>query len=108
VLAWSPSVPGGDAHAGRTETSLLLALRPEAVRMARAEPGNLLPLADLLPSVQAAGVAAVSPTGVLGDPTGASAAEGVALLDHLTADLVAAVDRAWPGSAGGEGCPPRL
>src|SRR3546814_12455989 len=26
VLAWSPSVPAGDAHAGRTETSLLLAL----------------------------------------------------------------------------------
>ena len=36
VLDWWPDVPGGDAHAGRTETSLILALRPELVRTARA------------------------------------------------------------------------
>src|SRR5204863_3759592 len=28
VLAWSPRVEGGDAHAGRTETSMMLALGP--------------------------------------------------------------------------------
>ena len=28
VLGWSPSLPRGDAHAGRTETSMVLALRP--------------------------------------------------------------------------------
>ena len=28
VLSWWPRVAGGDAHAGRTETSLMLALRP--------------------------------------------------------------------------------
>jgi creatinine amidohydrolase len=99
VLAWSPRVEGADAHAGRTETSLLLALRPEAVRMERAEPGNLLPLADLLPELQAGGMGAVSPNGVLGDPTGATAAEGAALLDELTADLIAAVDEAWPAAS---------
>ncbi len=37
VLAWSPRISGGDAHAGRTETSLLLALAPEAVRLDAAE-----------------------------------------------------------------------
>ena len=29
VLGWSWSLPGADAHAGRTETSLLLALAPD-------------------------------------------------------------------------------
>src|SRR5688572_66195 len=39
VLAWTPRVPDGDAHAGRTETALLLALAPESVRVEAAEPG---------------------------------------------------------------------
>jgi len=38
----------------------------------------------------------VTSTGVLGDPTGASAAQGRAVLDGLVADLVAHVD-AWRG-----------
>jgi creatinine amidohydrolase len=34
----------------------------------------------------------VSPNGVLGDPAGATAEEGSALLDAMVADLAAAVD----------------
>lgn len=94
VLAWAPAVPGGDAHAGRTETSLLLALDPGSVRADAAEPGNTRPLAELLPALQADGVAAVSANGVLGDPTGADAREGARLLDAMAADLLAAVG-AW-------------
>lgn len=92
VLVWSPSVPpGGDLHAGHTETSILLALAPGAVRMERAEPGAT----DVdLARLRAQGVQAVSPNGVLGDPTGASADEGRALLDTMAADLVSAV-AAW-------------
>ncbi len=78
---WVPcAVAGADAHAGRTETSLLLHLHPDAVRPALAAPGCTTPLRDLLPALRAGGVAAVSPNGVLGDPTGASAAEGERLL----------------------------
>ena len=95
VLAWSPSTPGGDAHAGRTETSLLLALHPEAVRLDHAEPGDTRPLAELLPTLRAGGIAAVSPNGVLGDPAGATADDGRALLDELTEQLVAAVAARW-------------
>jgi creatinine amidohydrolase len=93
VRAWSPSWPG-DAHAGRTETSLQLALSPQRVLLAHAVAGATAPLADLLPQLTAGGVAAVSPTGVLGDPAGASAAEGERLLD-------AAVDalHRWLGPA---------
>ena len=94
VLAWMASVPGGDAHAGRTETSLMLALRPGLVRRRRAAAGDTRPLGELLPTLRAGGVAAVSPNGVLGDPAGATAAEGERLLAALLDDLVAAV-AAW-------------
>ena len=47
-------VPGGDAHAGRTETSILLALDPAVVRMAAAAAGNTAPLRELLPALPSA------------------------------------------------------
>ena len=85
----------GDAHAGRTETSLLLAIDPGAVRLQLAEPGRTEPIATLLPRLRAEGVRPVSSNGVLGDPTGASAEEGRALLDALVRDLAAAVSAHW-------------
>ncbi len=91
VAAWSPSIPGGDAHAGRTETSLMLAIAPQTVRLDEAEAGNSTPLRDLIDDLRAGGVAAVSPNGVLGDPTGASAAEGEELLQKLITDLAVAL-----------------
>jgi creatinine amidohydrolase len=83
----------GDAHAGRTETALMLALRPEAVRLEVAASGDTRPLADLLPELRRTGVRGVSANGVLGDPGEASAAEGEALLDAAVADLVDQVGR---------------
>ena len=92
--AWFPcGVPGGDAHAGRTETSLLLHVEPRSVRTDRSVPGETAPIADLLPRLRAEGVRGVSPTGVLGDPSGASAEEGARLLAGLAARLAAAVVR---------------
>ena len=87
VRAWSPAF-GGDAHAGRVETSLMLALAPALVRSPRPA-GNVAPLASLMPALRAGGVAAVAPNGVLGDPSGASADEGRALLARAVAELVA-------------------
>jgi len=86
VSAWWPSIAGGDAHAGRTETSLLLALDAGAVGPERPV-GATEPLADLLGSMRAGGVGAVAPNGVLGDATDASAEEGEALLTALVEDL---------------------
>jgi creatinine amidohydrolase len=87
VCAWMPRVEGGDAHAGRTETSLLLALDPVAVRREKAAPGATEPIEELMPRLREGGVRAVSPNGVLGDPTGATAAEGERILDALVTDL---------------------
>jgi creatinine amidohydrolase len=95
VLVWRAVTPGGDAHAGRTETSLLLAIDSTAVHLDRAEPGRTEPIADLLPRLRAEGVRPVSSNGVLGDPTGARADEGRALLDDLVYDLAAAVSAHW-------------
>ncbi len=93
VLGWMASVPGGDAHAGRTETSLMLALRPALVRRSRARPGDPRPLGELMPRLRAVGVAGVSASGVLGDPSGAGAAEGERLLAALLDDLLRSVAR---------------
>jgi creatinine amidohydrolase len=78
----------GDPHAGRPETSIVLALTPERVRMDLAVAGDTRPLAELLPRLRSEGVRAVHESGVLGDPTGAQAAEGSALLERLAATLV--------------------
>jgi creatinine amidohydrolase len=84
--AWSPRF-GGDAHAGRTETSLMLALAE--VRSDLAAAGNDAPLAELIDRLRTEGVRPVSPNGVLGNPEGASAAEGHALLAAASARLSA-------------------
>lgn len=91
VRAWSPRL-GGDAHAGRTETSLMLTLG--TVRLEHAASGNRAPLAELIDRLRAEGVRAVSPNGVLGDSTDASAEEGRALLAAAIEDLCATVS-AW-------------
>ena len=97
VLVWRAATPGGDAHAGRTETSLLLAIDPAAVRLDLAEAGPTEPIATLLPRLRAVGVRPVSSNGVLGDPAGASVEEGRALLDALVRDLATAVSTRWRG-----------
>jgi creatinine amidohydrolase len=85
-----------DAHAGRTETSILLHLCPDDVRLGLATPGTTEPLSELIDQLRTGGMGAVSPTGVLGDPTGASAAEGKRLLDDLISRSVASVsDPSW-------------
>lgn len=97
--AWFACAPGGDAHAGRAETSLVLALAPGLVRPDRPA-GNAAPLAELMPALRAGGVAAVSRNGVLGDPAGASAADGERLLAQMAAQLAAATDRWLPDPTG--------
>lgn len=92
VVAWSPCLGnGGDLHAGRQETSLMLHLRPQAVRLERSEAGDRRALADILPELKANGVRAVSPSGVLGDPTGASAMEGSRIFQTMVEDVLSRI-----------------
>ncbi len=93
ALAWWPRFEGprNDAHAGFVETSLMLAIAPDLVHAERARKGETAPLAELWPRLVESGVVAVSPSGVLGDPTGATAEAGRAMLGRLTSDLERAV-----------------
>jgi len=88
VLIWWPHVADGDPHAGHTETSLMLALAPDQVRVGAATPGPIPTLADLYNH----GVRPLSESGVLGDPSAATAAEGLDIFRRLTDHLARAVD----------------
>jgi creatinine amidohydrolase len=76
------------------------ALDPGGVRLDAAEPGATAPLTELLPALRAGGVAAVSPNGVLGDPTGANAPEGERLLAEMAAGLRIRLARWRPDGTG--------
>jgi mycofactocin system creatininase family protein len=98
---WCPCVAsGGDAHAGHTETSILLHISPAEVRTERSRAGNAAPLSELLPSMRRGGVAAVSKIGVLGDPTTATAADGERVLAEMTDDCVRRIRRWMPAADG--------
>jgi mycofactocin system creatininase family protein len=90
VLVWSPRWRG-DAHAGRTETSVMLALDAGRVGPSR-EAGATDSLVDLLPKLRRGGLRSVTGNGVLGDPQGASVEEGAALLGAALDDLASTVD----------------
>src|SRR5690625_4798303 len=100
-VGWLPcAAEGADAHAGHTETSLLLYLSPDEVRFECARAGNSAPLSQLLPEMRRGGVAAVSAVGVLGDPTTATADDGRRLFADMVDSAVAAVDGWAPGPDG--------
>ncbi|RRQ28521.1 mycofactocin biosynthesis peptidyl-dipeptidase MftE [Rhodococcus sp. Eu-32] len=100
-VAWVPcAVPGADAHAGHTETSLLLHLSPEVVDMERVEVGNVEALPDLLPRLREGGTRAVSENGVLGDPRRATAEEGASFLDDMVRRATVATARWMPSATG--------
>ncbi len=91
---------GADAHAGHTETSVLLHLSPSDVRTQRRCAGNDAPLPELLPAMRRGGVAAVSPVGVLGDATTATAAEGRRIFAEMVDGCLHRIGRWAPGPDG--------
>jgi creatinine amidohydrolase len=99
ALAWWPPPfddSRADAHAGWLETSLIAHLSARELRPGAVAAGNVAPLSDLAAALRKHGVHSVSATGVLGDPTGWSAADGARLFATMTTDLVARFD-AWLG-----------
>jgi creatinine amidohydrolase len=82
----------GGVHAGEWETSMMLALKPELVRMERCEAGYV---GDLMTGVQrffTEGVHTVAANGVFGDPRRASAEAGQKYIDRLVEVVVRAVE----------------
>ncbi len=89
-----------DAHAGHTETSVLLHISPGLVRQDEWLPGNRAPLSELMPEMVRGGVAAVSSLGVLGDPTTATAEEGRRIFAEMVDACGVRVTR-WAPDRGG-------
>lgn len=101
---WWPRLPDdalGDLHAGRIETSVMLHIAPETVDMSKATPGATGDPSALIATMREGGVAAVSPNGVIGDPTGANAANGEAVFVRWTSELATTIEsrlRTWTPS----------
>ena len=72
-------------HAEVMETSMMLHLHPELVHMDRAEPG--FTGESSLDDVLARGMRAITQNGILGDPVGASAEMGAAVLEAIVERL---------------------
>jgi creatinine amidohydrolase len=91
-------------HAGHGETALMLALAPDTVRMDRAHANVLEPFP--CPTLSTTRPAAAwcardfGPSGVIGDPTGATREQGLALLDQLGTSWATAIGEVhrmrWP------------
>jgi creatinine amidohydrolase len=73
------TTPHADMHAGEMETSVMLHVRPDAVRMDRA----VDVVADDRTLLHLRGMEAYTPSGVIGRPTLATAEKGAAYLDRL-------------------------
>lgn len=79
-------------HADLAETSEMLVIRPELVRLDRAERGHVQRFdASLAERIFGEGFRAVTPNGVLGDPRGATAEIGEACLRHAAAGIASAL-----------------
>ena len=86
AAVWLPRVTG-DAHAGHTETSVMLAIAPHLVEMERAVAGNTSPLPEIFDDIRVGGIKSVSENGVLGDPRNATRGEGERLIAEMVNDL---------------------
>ena len=87
-MSISREAVGGHACAG--ETSMILAIRPDLVRMKDAKPGYIGPFTT---KYQREGFKAVSPTGVMGDPRPATKEAGRLMIEKITEMYLAAIKR---------------
>jgi creatinine amidohydrolase len=81
----------GGLHAGEWETSMLSAIHPELVHPKRAEPGYTGDPEAAIPAIFGSGVHTISPNGVLGDPSQASAEHGARYWDKTLEVAMAAI-----------------
>src|SRR4029077_371078 len=80
----------GGLHAGEWETSMLMAIHPDLVRVERGEPGFTGDPQEAIAGIFG-GVHTVAVNGVIGDPTRASADHGSRYWDEVLAIVLGAV-----------------
>jgi creatinine amidohydrolase len=82
----------GGVHAGEWETSMMLALRPELVRMERAEEGYVGDLATGVQRFFNEGVHVLAENGIFGDPRRASVEAGRKYIQNIVDIVVRTVE----------------
>ncbi|MFN0009879.1 MAG: creatininase family protein [Planctomycetota bacterium] len=89
---------GGDCHAGRYESSLVMAVEPEAVRESerRALPPVRIDLLDKMKAGVTSFRKAGATRGYCGDPAAATAVEGESLYERLADMICASCRETWP------------
>jgi len=75
------STPESGAHAGESETSIVLAIRKDLVDMEHAEQGFVGNYEEKIPFIFSQGIKAVTENGVVGDPRKAEAGKGEEYLE---------------------------
>jgi len=94
VAYWVPRADDGDAHAGETETSVVLTIDASLVR------DDEIPSDERLPDgwqsmIQREGLRAVTASGVLGSPRRATFERGADLRRRWCAEVVSLVEAMW-------------
>ena len=85
-------------HADIAETAEMLCIRPELVRLERAERGQVQQFDEaLMDRIFTEGFRAVTPNGVLGDARGATEAIGASCIAHAADGIAAALDASTEG-----------
>jgi creatinine amidohydrolase len=87
-----PAAEGG-LHSGEWETSMMLAVHPELVHMDRAVAGYTGDLESGMQRFFIEGVDAITDTGVIGDPTNASAEHGRAYIERMVELVIELIER---------------
>lgn len=81
----------GGVHAGEWETSMLMAIRPDLVRLELGEPGYTGDPQAAIGAIFGSGVHTVAANGVIGDPTQASGEHGSRYWDEVLEIVLSAV-----------------
>lgn len=82
------------AHAGESETSIILTLAGSLVRKTRYAPGYVGPLGDKeMKIIFEKGMPALSEKGILGDPTTATAEKGDVYLEKMTDYIIGEIQK---------------
>ena len=90
---WSPPFDEtDDMHAGATETSVMMHIASHAVRNSQRVVGNTRNARELMEDMRRGGVRSVSPNGVLGDATRATAERGQEIFTRYCSSLRAMFD----------------
>ena len=95
--------PGADIHAGFEETCITLALMPDVVRTEEIRRPETEPVLDgaVQRDLDLIGLHLARPTGVWGDPSGATAGHGATILDSVLEHVLPAIRQrlAWCDAA---------